>query len=67
MTRWCVIINSRHLVRPAEDADAVAVFAGAFDELGPQLGVAPDGDGELGVGDLEQTVDAPCRPFLCRN
>ena len=47
----------RHLVRPAEHLHAVAAVAGALHELGAQLGVAPGGDGEMDVFEIEQTVN----------
>ena len=47
----------RHLVGPAENVHAVAKIAGAFDELGAQIGVATGGDGEMDIFECEQAVN----------
>ena len=53
-----------HLVRPAEDADAVGLLARALNQLGAQIGVAPDGDGEMHVVQFEQPVNGLAGLFL---
>jgi hypothetical protein len=40
------------------------VFAGALDQLGAQIGVAPDGDGEMDVVQFEQAVNGLAGLFL---
>ena len=45
-----------HLVGPAIDTEPVAVLAEALGQSGLERGVAPDGDGQVQVGDLEQPI-----------
>ena len=53
-----------HLVRPAEDADAVGVFARALSQFGAQIRIASDGDGQMHVVQFQQPVDGFAGLFL---